>query len=355
MMPEAAGRGNWLRPESVLLMALVGVFVWIAGDVLLLVFAGVLLAVGLDGLSTALVRHIPLARGWALAITGTMLLALLGVIGWVVVPQFLGQLDDLWERMAGLVDQLREPLENHDWASRLLNDSQEQGRLADAAGAAMQHAATAGLAVVGVAGSLVVLIAIALFAAADPALYRRGFLLLLPAPRRARVEAALLESARGLRWWFLGQLISMLLLGVSVSAGLKLIGVDLWLSLGVLTALLTFIPFLGPIIAGVPIVIIGFAEGVQTGLIVLAFYVVVQNLEGNFFVPMIQHRVVNLAPALLISVQVLMGTLFGPLGLIMAAPITVVGMILVKKLYVESSSDSSATSFGNGAGNARRR
>ncbi len=338
-MAEPSAAGNWPRTETVLLMALVGLVVWLVGNVLLLVFAGVLLAVGLDGLASSLARHTPLPRGWALAIVGILLLGLLALIGWTVVPQFLGELDELWERMAGLLDQLRGVLENQEWANSLLSDSQEQGRLADAAGAAMQHAATAGLAVIGVAGSLIVLIAIAVFAAADPALYRRGFLALLPAAHRSRMEDGLLESARGLRWWFLGQLVSMLLLGVSVSVGLMVIGVDLWLSLGVLTALLTFIPFLGPIIAGIPIVIIGFAEGVQTGLIVLVFYLIVQNVEGNFLVPMIQHRVVNLAPALLISVQVLMGTLFGPLGLIMAAPVTVVGMILVKRLYVESPVD----------------
>jgi hypothetical protein len=85
----------------------------------------------------------------------------------------------------------------------------------------------------------------------------------------------------------------------------------------------------------VPILIVGFAEGLQTGLIVLVFYLVVQNLEGNFLVPMIQHRVVNLAPVLLISVQVLMSALFGAMGLIIAAPLTLVAMVMVKKLYVE--------------------
>lgn len=326
---------SWPRTEAVLLLALLGVVVWVIGDVLLLVFAGALLAVGLDGIASLLVKHSPLRRGWALAATGVVLLGLLAVIGWTVVPQFVGEIDELWKRMAGLGAQLGGFLEDHEWASRLLSNGEEQARLIDAAGAAMQHAATAGLAVLGMFGSVVVLVAIAVFAAADPALYRRGFLALLPAARRAEIEHALLESARGLRWWFLGQLISMLLLGVSVSVGLRLIGIDLWLSLGVLTAILTFIPFLGPIIAGLPIVAIGFAEGMQTGLIVLVFYLVVQNIEGNFLVPMIQHRVVNLAPALLISVQVLMGTLFGALGLILAAPITVVAMILVKKLYVE--------------------
>ena len=114
-----------------------------------------------------------------------------------------------------------------------------------------------------------------------------------------------------------------------------IIGVDLWLSLGVLTAVLTFIPYLGPVIAGIPILIIAFAEGYQTGLIVLVFYLIIQNVEGNVLVPMIQQKAVNLAPALLIAGQVLMGTLFGSLGLIMAAPLAVVIMVLVKKLYLE--------------------
>jgi predicted PurR-regulated permease PerM len=103
----------------------------------------------------------------------------------------------------------------------------------------------------------------------------------------------------------------------------------------VLTGLLTFIPFLGPILAGIPILIVGFSEGLQTGIIVLVFFLVVQNLEGNFLGPMIQHKVADLAPVLLISLQVLMSALFGVMGLIMAAPLTLVAMVMVKKLYIE--------------------
>jgi len=260
---------------------------------------------------------------------------LLSVVVWSVVPQVLGQLDDLWERMTAFVVQLLETLERSEWASSLASESQDQGQMADAAGAAVRQAAWAGLAVIGALGSAIVLLAIALFGAARPSLYCNVFLALLPAAQRPKLAGALEETARALRWWFLGQLVSMLLLGVSVSLGLMIIGVDLWLSLGVLTAVLTFIPYLGPVIAGIPILIIAFAEGYQTGLIVLVFYLIIQNVEGNVLVPMIQQKAVNLAPALLIAGQVLMGTLFGSLGLIMAAPLAVVIMVLVKKLYLE--------------------
>lgn len=338
-MAETASGQHWKRSDIMLLAALLGVVVWVTGDVLLLVFAGVLLAVGLDGLAAFLARFTPINRGWALVVVCTVLAALLPLVAWTVMPQVLGQLDDLWERMTAFVAQLLETLERSEWASSLADESQGQGQMADAAGAAVQQAAWAGLAAIGAVGSAIVLVAIAIFGAAHPSLYHNGFLALLPAVNRPKMADALVETARALRWWFLGQLVSMLLLGVSVSLGLMIIGVDLWLSLGVLTALLTFIPYLGPIIAGIPIVIIGFAEGYQTGLIVLVFYLVIQNVEGNFLVPMIQQKAVNLAPVLLIAGQVLMGTLFGSLGLIMAAPLTVVGMVLVKKLYLEGRAD----------------
>jgi predicted PurR-regulated permease PerM len=150
------------------------------------------------------------------------------------------------------------------------------------------------------------------------------------------VDDTLSAIAYALRWWFLGQLVSMLLLGVTVGLGLLVLGIELWFALAVLTALLTFIPFLGPLIAAIPIIVVGFAAGVETGIIVAVGYLVIQNIEGNVLVPMIQHKAVNLAPALLISVQVLLSLAFGVVGLILAAPLTVVAMVAVKKLYIEA-------------------
>ncbi|MFN4128943.1 MAG: AI-2E family transporter, partial [Paracoccaceae bacterium] len=106
-------------------------------------------------------------------------------------------------------------------------------------------------------------------------------------------------------------------------------------ALAVLTALLTFIPYIGPLIATVPIVAVGFAEGMQTGLIILVAYVVIQILEGDVLVPMIQQKAVNLAPAFLISMQVLLSVIFGIVGLTLAAPLTIVAMVAVQKLWVE--------------------
>jgi predicted PurR-regulated permease PerM len=331
---RGASEPRWIRTELVLLVAGLGVLFWLAGDVLLLVFAALLLAVGIDGLARALAGRTPLSRKWALTIVLLLTVLLFWLFGRLVFPPFIEQLAEMWQRTVDFVETLVGQLRDVGWARDIMNsDGQEQ--VVGAAGTVAEHVANFTMMLVSVVASLFILFAIALFAAYDPAMYRRGLLRLFPHEYRDRLDRTLSATAHALRWWFLGQLVSMLMLGVTVSVGLLLIGVELWLGLGVLTALLTFIPFIGPLIAGVPVLIVGFGTGPEVGLIVLVFYLIIQNLEGNFLVPIIQHRAVHLAPVLLISVQVLLSALFGVMGLILAAPLTVVGMIAVKKLWME--------------------
>jgi predicted PurR-regulated permease PerM len=209
--------------------------------------------------------------------------------------------------------------------------SELAGSASELAGHIMHY----GLTAIGAVASIIILIVLTLFLAANPALYRGGLVRIVPPAHRAKIEDTLSALAHALRWWFLGQLASMALLGVTVAAGLYVMGIEPWFALAVLTALLTFIPFLGPLIATIPIVAVGFAEGTQTGLIILVGYIVIQNIEGNVLVPMIQHKAVDLAPALLISVQVMLSLVFGVMGLILAAPLTIVAMVAVQKLWVE--------------------
>jgi predicted PurR-regulated permease PerM len=331
---------RWLRTDTVLLITALAVLLWATAEVWLLVFAGILLAVGLDGLAGVLAERTPLSRGWALAAALVAIIVFLALAGLAVAPQFLEQLDQLWRQLGAFAHQVLQSLAQYGWAQQVIGDGEQMG---DAVGTVAGQVATATLGLLGLFASLIILVAITLFAVANPPLYRRGLLLLIPPERRARIDETLSAIAHALRWWFLGQLVSMLVLGASVSLGLLVIGVELWLGLGLLTALLTFIPFLGPIIAGVPIVIVAFVQGTQIGLIVLVFYLIVQTVEGHFLTPLIQQRAVHLPPVLLIGVQVLMGTLFGIMGLILAAPLTVVGMIAVQYLYVEDTLGEGAT------------
>ena len=308
---------------------------YLIADVLLLVFAAVLIAVGLDGAARAMARHLPVSRGWNIVIVVAGLFAL--VIGAIVLTarRLVQQFQEISETVINFVERAREWLADLGATEYFEQLNEDGGDLAGTAGDVAGYVTTFGMGAAGAVSNIIILIVMTLFIAASPNLYRGGLVRLVPPVRRYVAEDTLSALAHGLRWWFLGQLASMALLGVTVGLGLFLMGIDLWFALAVLTALLTFIPFIGPLIATVPIVAVSFAEGMQTGLIVLAGYIVIQNVEGSIIVPMIQHKAVNLAPALLIAVQVLLSLLFGLVGLILAAPLTVVAMISVQKLWIE--------------------
>jgi predicted PurR-regulated permease PerM len=102
----------------------------------------------------------------------------------------------------------------------------------------------------------------------------------------------------------------------------------------VLTAILTFIPYLGPVLAAVPAVLVGLADGFELALWIVALYTGIQVLENNLLTPFIQERTVSLPPVVLILAQILMGGLFGLLGILVATPLTVVAIVAVQTYYV---------------------
>lgn len=325
---------RWVRTDTILLTAGLLLIGYLLGDVLLLVFAGVLLAVGLDGAARAVAGRLGITRGWALAGVATGVAAIiLGALG-LTATRLLQQ---FWEVRTRVVEFAERGIAwlSENGALPMLELSAENGEGVGAVREIAGHAMNFGVTAVGAVSSLIILVVLTGFLVGNPPLYRCGAVRLVPPGKRAVVQDTLSALAHALRWWFLGQLVSMALLGVAVGLGLFLLGVEVWLALAVMTALLTVVPFIGPLVATVPIVAVGFSEGVQTGVIVLVGYLVIQNIEGNIVGPMIQKKAVNLAPALLISVQVLLTLVFGVIGLILAAPLTIFAMVAVQKLWVE--------------------
>ena len=177
----------------------------------------------------------------------------------------------------------------------------------------------------GLADVLVVLVA-GIFLAAQPRFYASGAIKLVPSGKRQLVGEAMEESENALRLWLKGQLLAMVAVGL-------LVGFGLW-ALGLLAGLLEFIPFAGPIDAALPAVLLSLAVGPDMALWVLALYFAVQQFEGYVLTPLVQQYAVDLPGVVLIFSLIGFGTLFGTLGLILAAPLTVVSYVLVKRLYV---------------------
>ncbi|HUE79484.1 MAG TPA: AI-2E family transporter [Sphingomicrobium sp.] len=185
----------------------------------------------------------------------------------------------------------------------------------------------------GIADTLVVIFG-GIFLAAQPKFYQVGAIKLVPATKRALVNEAMEDSERALRLWLKGQLFAMVVVGLLIGIGLWLIGVPSALALGLLAGVLEFIPFAGPIIASIPAVLLALVVGPELALWTVALYVAVQQFEGYVLQPLVQQYAVDL-PALVLLFSLLgFGILFGALGIILAAPLTVVSYVLVKRLYV---------------------
>jgi predicted PurR-regulated permease PerM len=332
---QAKSIPGWVRADVVLLALGIGLLLWLIGGVLLLIFAGVLLAIALNGLSSALARRTRSSYGWSLlAVTLGLFLLLLAAF-LVIVPPFLQELGEIVESVTAFIGQAEETLQQYPWLEEILGFGTTGDTPLPDPGELAGRFATFTMSVFGAIGAVFIVAAIGVFVAARPNLYRDGLIKLVPKRSRPRAAETLNDIGYGLRWWLLGQLVSMVVLGTATSIGLYLIGVNVWLGLGVLVGLLTFVPFLGPILAGIPVVLIGFAGGLEMGIAVLVLYLVLQNLEGYVITPLIQQEAIHLPPALLLAVQVLMATLYGVYGLILAAPLAVAGMVAVKRLYIE--------------------
>jgi predicted PurR-regulated permease PerM len=204
-----------------------------------------------------------------------------------------------------------------------------------------------GLAATAVLGGVldfVFVLFLSVYFAIDVRLYRDGALRLLPPQYRPRVGHVLDDAGEALQKWLVGQVIAMITVGILVGVGLALVGVPVALALGVLAAILEFVPVLGPILFSIPGLMLAFAKGPQTVLYAFFVYLVVQQFEGNVIIPLIQRWAVKLPPVVGLLAVVAGGLLLGAPGVIFATPLAVVIMRLVKHLYVEDALENGGSS-----------
>lgn len=187
----------------------------------------------------------------------------------------------------------------------------------------------------GALSSLVVFIIAGVFMAYDPRLYLVGTLRLIPPSKRKRAREVFTALGQTLRGWLLGQIVSMLFLFVTTWIMLELLGVPLAFILALLTGLFTFVPYIGPLLAVIPILLVAFVESPTLALYTGLLYLVIQNLEGSVLMPLVFQRTVALPPVITIAGQLILGGIFGALGFILATPLTAVALVLAQKLYVE--------------------
>jgi predicted PurR-regulated permease PerM len=177
---------------------------------------------------------------------------------------------------------------------------------------------------------------IGFFFALDPGLYMRGLVMLFPHSKRELVWELLRAEEYALRGWLLGTFISMVMIGATTTLILWAFGVPLALPMGLVIAVLEFVPIIGPIVGTIPVVLLALTVGPDTALWVFFIYFAAQFIEGNILVPLILQKTVELPPVITVTTQILFGIFAGTLGVLLATPIAAVVMVFIQVVYIRN-------------------
>lgn len=329
---ETTGEAKFVR--RVLTVAAVAAFVFLAWHLrhtFVVAFGAVVIAALLLAATDAVRGVLPLGHRWCLAISGILILIVFGLITWIIWP-------DLRSQSVSLLEQLPQAASNLETEFGL-EITRPDGSFSDSFGGMfgriLRDAANIlQTTVAAVTGFLLVVVA-GVYLASDPKLYRRGLTLLFPSEQHDRVANAFTKTARALKLWLIGQLVSMTIIGLCVGIGAWWIGLPSPLALGLFAFLTEFVPLIGPFVGALPGLLISLGEGWQTLLWTAGLYLTVQQLESNLVAPLVQQEMVKVPPALFLLSAISMGTLFGVVGVVLAGPLTVAAFVLVRNLYVK--------------------
>jgi predicted PurR-regulated permease PerM len=313
---------------------------WQLRHLLLLVFAAVLIATLLRTAADGIARRTPLGPQLSLAaavlLVATLLLGMLTLAG----AQLSAQLQDVVRRMPAAWDVIA------GWLDRFDVDRSPTAMVREALPSGAAVVARVGAAATSTLGALanfVIVVAGGLYLAAQPGLYRRGIVLLLPPSRRERAARGLEVLGDSLRRWLTMQLAAMAIVGTTTGLALWALGVPSPLALGLIAGLLEFVPIVGPLLAAIPAVLVAFSVSPELALWAAAVFFAIQQLEGYVLTPVLARHAVDLPPALTLFALTGFATLFGLAGALLAAPLMVVVYVGVREFYVEGLLDDGTT------------
>ena len=313
---------------------------------LLVIFGAMVFASMIDGGVRLLGRVLPIGRGWRL---GIVLLGAVAFFVWLTTYAGSKISSEAAELPAIVEQQARELFL---WARGqgfeiALDDIKGMiGRAMDGVGTVTR--ALGGI--VGGATSLLLIVIIGIYVAIEPRLYERGVAWIMPRDRRADFHLTVSRMAFTMRRLMFGRIVGMVVEGIFTYIMLVLYGtvtgddIPMPALLAILTGLLAFIPNIGAAVSGILMVLVGFSGGTEMGIYTIFVYFLVQNVDGYIVIPMIAKKTVDLAPALVLGMQLIMGILFGILGLFLADPLLAMIKVALERRSEQNARDEAAAS-----------
>jgi len=320
----------WQTVAIVALLVVVILIARVAFNVLLMILAGSLIAVYFHGLADLIERKTKLKRrmGMIISVAGSFIILI--TLLWFMGTKIQNQISVLSDSLPGTVQTAKIKLNGSSLGKKVLTYFSDDN--SDKIFATAQKFFNTSF---GVLGNLYVILLLAIFFTANPSIYKNGILLLIPKSNKPLAKNSMDRISVALRGWLKSTLLSMLLITILIAIGLTIMGIPGVLVLSLLTGMLKLIPNFGSTVAMVPGVLFALTVSTNKALIVALIYIISQTVVSNIVTPLIQKRMINLPPALTIISQVIMGTLSGILGIILAVPLLAIIIILVDELYVK--------------------
>lgn len=357
---------------GVVVFAALLLFSWYFAATLFLIFAGVLLGVALNAMTNLLGRAVKLSHSLRLTIVCLVLAGLLsGVIflgGATIAQQATALSDTIKSQLVGVkaflerngIDTSYFELGTATTATAAsatpatpgttttpgpapTHNLPSAGALASSGGAIVSQTLKLLLGTVSAVGNFFIVLFLGLTFAAQPSVYRSGLLYMAPAQHRARATVIIDRISETLERWLIAQILTMAAVFLVTWIGLALIGIQGSFILGIQAGLLTFIPTVGALIGGLIVVLASLASGWVAAASAFVLFLGIHALESYILTPMLQRQALDIPPATLFAIQILLGVVFGIWGISLALPLMAIVKVLIDHFKADDPAISTAT------------
>ncbi len=344
-MSEAPGAFNLRLAPALATVALTVLGLWLVGStasIFLLLFLAIIISLYLGAVRDLLVKRgrVPERVAFFLSIVGT-LVAIVGLFTLLVPPvieqtrELVTVLPDQISRWEGSIDRFmsRFPAMREIW---LPGEHKVLIAVYDQLSTTASDVVPKVFSLVHIVIEVFAVLVMSIYLALQPGVYREWLIALFPPVHRDLVRDVLRDLADALRSYIVAQLLAMTILAVFTAIGLYILDVPYWLTFGIFTGMVAVVPFFGSLISTVlpALFVLGGPGGGTRALLVLLLGVVVHVFEGNVVIPRVMSHRLELPPVLTIIAVLLMGSLLGPLGLVLAVPILASVMVIVRRILI---------------------
>jgi predicted PurR-regulated permease PerM len=298
------------------------VFLYLIRDILLIVFVAVIIAAAINGPVSWLQRH-KVPRLLGVIFVYLLLLLLLALVVTLIFPPLAEQIKQLAVHFPGFMEKIG--LSVQEWWGEYKIEANLQALLANLSDRLSQATSSVFGTIISLFGGLfsaIIVLVISFYLAVQEKGVKRFLISLTPSEHQHYLSDLIDRIQTKIGGWLRGQLLLMFIVGLLTYIGLYFLGIKYALTLALVAALLEIIPYVGPILAAIPAVILGFVQSPFLALLVILLFVVIQQLENYIIVPQVMKKAVGLNPIIIIIVMLIGAKLAGVIGIILAVPLT---------------------------------